>query len=278
MEKKYITMITFVIILMAIMGVGSTDKFQARLASLTGGDPAGWSRHSKIQTSMYKARINYKENKNLACAKNWGGVDALITIMSKNDTSAMKKNGKTVKGAERCMEEILKGPSSPRDDIPAMIKGIKSAFTNKPEPQATDETIFTKKVSPQLGGAPIIKVETGREYTIKISGRRHQFVIDPKNDKEYFTDVLADGRMPYHGNKIWIDPDPMFKQQLIDGNQPSLMAVVITGKEKLFAHNGVVTFIAKNDTWIKLTANCQQEPHFFNRSSGDWHVTVNVKT
>jgi len=157
------------------------------------------------------------------------------------------------------------------------LNSVKNWFTDEPEPKSTDKTIFARKVSPQLGGTPIIKVKTGREYTVKISGRRHQFVIDPQNDSKYFTDVLADGRMPYHGNRTWIDSDPMFKQQLINGDQPSLMAVVIVGEEKLFAHNGVVTFIAKNDTWLKLTANCQQEPKFFKKSSGLWHVEVTHK-
>jgi len=237
----------------------------SRIKSLTGSDVVGWGRHSEIQTKVYEAQVKYKTKKNLSCADSFGGVDALI---KKANTAS-----RLTPLAEKCLEQIIKGPSSPRDDIPKMIRGIKDAFV-KPEPKATSKTVFDGSISPQLGGAPIISVEAGQEYTVTISGRRHQYVIDPQNNKEQITTVLADGRMPYNGNRVWIDPDPLFKRQLIDGNQPSLMAVFLLDGQKLFAHNGTVKFLAKNNSQLKLTANCQQESLFFNKSRGSWHVNV----
>lgn len=141
--------IVLIMVFTAIFIITKPFHPASRFNSLTGFDVFGWFRHSGHQVQMYDARVAYKEKENLSCADQWGGVENFITLMkvgevkNGNITYSFSNVTDNEKGdAVNCMEKILKGPSSPRDDIPAMIKKVKSVFAGEPEPQLVEKVVY----------------------------------------------------------------------------------------------------------------------------------------
>ncbi len=116
--------------------------------SLTGSDIKRWFTHTDTQKEVYQAQVTYLENRNLSCANEWGGVDSFIKKikLSKQFEQITKKEKETpeeeglrekkdseIERAEKCLEQIIKGSASPRDDIPKMVKGVADMFSSEPD-------------------------------------------------------------------------------------------------------------------------------------------------
>ncbi len=126
------------LIFMLIINIPWVGSF---LRTVLGKDVAGWTQNSKDQVRAHQALRERSISQSTACIKDFTKKDGTQFTSVKEFTKYMAEAELSDPKIDACLNQINKGPSSPRDDIPDMINGIKKAFSSEQKEVVLIDTI-----------------------------------------------------------------------------------------------------------------------------------------
>ncbi len=162
------------LVLLAFILAINIPQVGSFLRTVFGKDVAGWTQNSKDQVRAHQALRERSISQSTACIKGFTKKDGTQFTSVEEFTKYMVEAELSDPKIDACLNQINKGPSSPRDDIPDIINGIKKAFSSEQKEVVLIDTIAydPRREGPQWierhYSAVITKTECAGGYTLNM--------------------------------------------------------------------------------------------------------------